>query len=119
MEPDRDTTGRTTIAPEVLLTIARLTTLEVKGVSRLSNVPGGFNRLFNRGYGEGIRIDLQDETVYADIYVILDNDVYIREVSRTIQQKVARAISEMVGMGVGRVNIHIEDIDYPESAEEI
>jgi len=85
----------------------------------LSNVPGGFNRLFNRGYGEGIRIDLQDDTVYADIYVILNSEVNIREVSRNIQQKVARAISEMVGMQVGRVNIHIEDIDYPQEAKEV
>jgi uncharacterized alkaline shock family protein YloU len=29
-----------------------------------------------------------------------------------VQQQVARAIQEMVGMEVGEVNIHIEDIDY-------
>jgi uncharacterized alkaline shock family protein YloU len=41
----------------------------------------------------------------------------MREVSHNIQYEVARAISEMVGMPVGRVNIHIEDIDYPVEAE--
>jgi len=46
--------------------------------------------------------------------VILKNDVNVREVSRMIQQEVNRAISEMVGMQVGRVNVHIEDIDYPQ-----
>lgn len=109
--------GKTTIAPEVLLTIAQLTTLEVPGVSRMSAVPGGINRLFNRRYGEGVRIDIHDNTVSAEIYVILNNDVNIRDVSRKIQQGVARAISEMVGMQVGRVNIHIEDIDYPIESE--
>ena len=29
-----------------------------------------------------------------------------------VQQTVARAISEMTGMEVGDVNIHIEDIDF-------
>lgn len=113
----RTTVGKTTIAPEVLLTIARLTTLSVTGVSRMSTIPGGANRLFKRGVSEGVRIDIQDDNVSADLYVILSNDVNIRNVSRTIQQKVARAISEMVGMPVGRVNIHIEDIDYPEEIE--
>lgn len=111
------TEGKTTIAPEVLLTIARLTTLDIEGVSRLSPVPAGFNRLLKRGYGEGVQIEIENDSVFADIYVVLKNDVNVRDVSRTVQHEVARAISEMVGMQVGRVNIHIEDIDYPEEIE--
>ena len=110
--------GKTTIAPEVLLTIVRLTTLDVPGVSRMSPVPGGVNRLFKRGLGEGVRIDIrEDDTVYADLYIILESDVNIRDVSRLVQHRVARSISDMVGMQVGRVNIHIEDIDYPMEPE--
>lgn len=110
--------GKTTIAPEVLLTIARLTTLDVPGVSRMSPVPGGVNRLFKRGFGDGVRIDIRDDdTVYADLYIILESDVNIRDVSRLVQHRVARSISDMVGMQVGRVNIHIEDIDYPMESE--
>jgi uncharacterized alkaline shock family protein YloU len=106
-----------TISPDVLLTIVRLTTLKVEGVSRLSPIPAGFNRLFKRGYGEGVRIELQDDWVSADIHVVLCSGVNIREVSRSIQHDVARALSDIVGMQVGRINIHIEDIDYPETAE--
>jgi uncharacterized alkaline shock family protein YloU len=106
--------GKTTIAPEVLLTIVRLTALEVDGVSQLSTLPGGVNRLFRRGYGEGVRIEIEDDTVYADLYVVLKNNVNIRKVSRDLQKEISRAISDMVGMRVGRINIHIEDIDYPE-----
>jgi uncharacterized alkaline shock family protein YloU len=105
--------GKTTIASDVLLTIARLTALKVNGVSRLSPVPGGVNRFFSRGAGEGVRIEIHEDMVFADLYVILKSETNIREVSRNIQHSVARAISEMVGMRVGRVNIHIEDIDYP------
>jgi len=104
--------GKTTIAPEVLLAVARLTALGVNGVSRLSAIPGGVNRLFTKGANEGVRIFVESNTVYADIYVILQKDVNVRDVSRMIQSKVARAISEMIGMDVGRVNVHIEDIDY-------
>lgn len=111
------TNGKTTIAPEVLLTIARLTTLEVPGVSRMGNVPAGVNRFLKRGIEDGVRIDISDDKVYSDIYVILKNDVNIREISRNIQGQVSRAISDMVGMQVGRVNIHIEEIDYPEETD--
>jgi uncharacterized alkaline shock family protein YloU len=106
--------GKTTISPEVLITIARLTTLEVEGVSRMSNLPAGFNRLFKRKYGEGVRLSIDDDTVTADLFIILKNGVNIREVSRMVQNDVTRAVTEMVGMDVGSVNIHIEDIDFPE-----
>jgi uncharacterized alkaline shock family protein YloU len=109
--------GKTTIAPDVLLTIARLTTLEVDGVSRLCQVPGGVNRIFKRGYGEGVRIDIEDDRVYVDLFIVLDNTVNIRDVSRNIQNNVLRAISEMVGMEVGSINVHVEDIDYPSDPE--
>lgn len=111
--PARNAAGKTTIAPEVLLTIARLTALNVPGVSRMSNVPSGVNRLLNRRYGEGVRIDITDDTVSAELYLILNNDAVISNVSRKVQYEVARAISDMVGMEVGCVNIHIEDIDFP------
>jgi uncharacterized alkaline shock family protein YloU len=110
--------GKTTIAPEVLLTIARLTTKKIPGVSRLCPVPGGVNRLFKKNIqqGDGICIELTEDAVYIDIYVALAHDVIVRDVSREIQREVQRAVTDMVGMPVGRVNIHVEDIDYPEEA---
>lgn len=110
--------GKTTISPDVLTTIARLTTLGIDGVSRMSTNPD-VNQFFKRGFNanEGVRIAVENDAVYADIYVVLQSDVNGREVSRNIQSQVARAISEMVGMEVGKVNIHIEDIDYSSNQE--
>jgi uncharacterized alkaline shock family protein YloU len=102
----------TTIAPDVLMTIARLTTLNVPGVAHLYVDPPGVKRLFKRKSIEGIHVEVKDDTVFVEIHVILQKDVNLREVSRNIQQQVSRAISEMVGMQVGGVDVHIEDIDY-------
>lgn len=112
MNSNQPKNGKTTIAPDVLTTITRLAALSVEGVSRLDTIPGGVNRLFKRGISEGVRIIVENNCVYADIYVIMTQNVNVREVSHEIQSQVARAITEMVGMDVGRVNIHIEDIDY-------
>jgi uncharacterized alkaline shock family protein YloU len=109
--------GKTTISPDVLLVMIQLTTLHVPGVSRMSSIPGGVNRILRRGGAEGVRIVVKDDTVSADLYVILKNDINMRDVSRNIQHDVARVISTMVGMQAGRINIHIEDIDYPEESE--
>ena len=111
--------GKTTIAPEVLITIARLTALSIPGVSRLSTAPSDVNQFFKRGFNvnEGVRIEVENDSVYADLYVIMHQDVNVRDVSHTIQAQVARAISEMVGMEVGKVNVHVEDIDYSSQPE--
>ncbi len=106
-----NTPGKTTIAPDVLLTIVRRAALSVEGVAELAPVPGGLHRL-RHGEGDGVRAELEDDVVYLDIYLILRQDVNAREVSRHVQQQVARSISEMLGMEVGHVNIHIENIQF-------
>ncbi len=112
---DYRSNGKTTLTPDVLLTIARMAALEVEGVKCMAPVKGGVNSLFRRG-NDGVRILVEDSNAFVDLYLVLDNDVNIREVSRTVQQTVGRAIAEMTGMEVGHVNIHIEDIDYETEA---
>ena len=112
---DYRSAGKTTLTPDVLLTIARMAALEVEGVKRMAPVKGGVNSLFGRG-NEGVRMVVEDSNVLVDLYLVLDSDINIREVSRTIQQTVARAIAEMTGLEVGHVNIHIEDIEYKAEA---
>jgi uncharacterized alkaline shock family protein YloU len=105
--------GKTTIAPDVLLTIVQLATLEINGVSRMAPVSGGVRWISKRSATQGVQIEIIDDRVYVDIFVVIKHTVNARETSRKIQYEVNRAISKMVGMDVGRVNIHIEDIDYP------
>ena len=107
--------GKTTLTPDVLLTIARMAALDVEGVKCMAPVKGGVNSLF-KGALEGVRMSVEENVVLVDLYLVLNSDVNIREVSRTVQQAVARAIVEMTGLEVGHVNIHIEDIDYPAEA---
>jgi uncharacterized alkaline shock family protein YloU len=103
--------GKTTIAPGVLVTIARLTTLGVPGVVGMASVPSGVNRFLRRGAGEGVNLDIKNGSVSVDLYLILDREAYVRDVSRKVQTEVARAIEDMVGMQVDRIDVHIEDVD--------
>jgi len=115
MEENTSTNGKTTIAPDVLLNIATLTALSTDGVSRMSSPPGGVSRLWKRGHqNEGVRIEIVDSNVNIDLFVILKPEMNVRQISRNLQKAVSRAISEMVGMTPGKINVHVEDIDFEE-----
>lgn len=107
-----------TIAPGVLLTIARLATLDVPGVVRMGSTPGGVDRLFRRvPAANGVQIVVDDGTVTAHLYVIADASVNLREMSVQIQKSVARSIQELLGMQVESVNVHIEDVTFSPPSE--
>ncbi len=112
MAEDTYLAGKTTIDPEVLLTIARLTALSVDGVSRMATGPHNVDSLLKRSYSNGVKVEVENNTVYVDLYLIMKRDINLLETSRKVQQKIKRAILEMVGMEIGTINIHVEDIDY-------
>ncbi len=71
------------------------------------------NTLFSRNREDGVEITVEDDgRVYADLHLILTDKAIIRETSKKVQDEVSEAISKMVGMDVGTINVHIEDIDY-------
>lgn len=112
-----------TIAPGVLLAIVRLATLDVPGVERMGNTPGGVDRLFRRiPAANGVQIAIDEGTVTVHLYVVADASVNLHEMSVQIQKSVARSIREILGMKVESVNVHVEDVAFsqlpePERAE--
>lgn len=99
----------TTVAPDVLQSIARLTALDVPGVyAMLAHGVG-------RRSDQGVRVKIDGNHVEMDLFLVLESGVNLRQVGHEVQAAVTRAIDEMVGMQPGRINIHIEDIYYPNS----
>ncbi|HPC06899.1 MAG TPA: Asp23/Gls24 family envelope stress response protein [Anaerolineaceae bacterium] len=104
--------GKTTIAPDVLTQITRLTTLNVEGVADLASIPTSVDRLFLKNANEGVLVEVTENLVNVEIHILVKKDVNIRDVCHEIQSQVSRAISEMVGMEIGKINIHVEDVVY-------
>ena len=101
--------GKTTIAPQVLETIARLTTLAVPGVVRMA-APAGVRRLLRH---DGVEIQVVGNAVHVNLYIVTGAHANMLSVGRQIQAEVTRAIQDMVGMEVRAVDVHIEDVAYP------
>jgi uncharacterized alkaline shock family protein YloU len=100
--------GTISIAPEVLVTTARLTALAVPGVARLI-APPGMARILQTS---GVKVDILDDKVYVEIYVMTDPDANMLNVGRKIRSEVTRALQDMVGVEVGAVDVHIEDVAF-------
>lgn len=103
--------GNVTIAPDVLLSLVRLTALATPGVARLyAGMPTGVQRLFSGKVAEGIRIEIENHTVSVDLYIVAEPDAQMLTLGQTLQREINRAIQDVVGMPVKQVNIHIEDV---------
>lgn len=110
--------GAITIAPEVLIDIVRLTALATPGVARLApNYPNSVRRLLSAKASQGIRIDIEDDSVSVDLYIVAEPDTQMLALGQTLQREISRAIQNVVGMPVKQVNIHIEDVAIRAGAE--
>jgi len=119
MNEERESIGRIEVAPDVLAMIAYFAAQRVEGVARMAPVPADAARLFRRhSRHDGIVLDLSDDQVRFDIYVIMNPDVNIMETSQKLQTAVVEAVDTMVGLPVTAVNVHVEDVIYVQEAVE-
>jgi len=118
MEPEAPL-GMITIAPEVIVTLIRLTALQTPGVVRMStDWMGNVNRILGRtSTGGGVRIELEGDSVTVDLHIIADPTTNLYRLGQTLQREITRAVQEMIGLQVKEVNIHIEDVALPQHGE--
>jgi uncharacterized alkaline shock family protein YloU len=106
-----------TIASSVLITIVEHAATQVKGVARIGTLPVDARRwLRGSAMGTGVALEIDGNTVSAELFLVLTPDAVMRTVSIKVQQAVKRAIEELVGMEVKQVNIHIDDVDFMTSS---
>lgn len=113
MSEQKESYGRIEVAPEVLATIAHFAALRVEGVYKMGQIPPDMARVFRRAAKhDGVVLDLTDNKINFNIYVIMEPRVNIMEASRQIQVAVKEAMDTMVGVPVEAVNVHVEDVLY-------
>lgn len=58
----------------------------------------------------GVKLHLEDNTMFVDVWVTVAAGANVMEVGREIQRRVAEAVRTMVGMMVQEVNVHIQEV---------
>ncbi len=126
--------GVVRVARPVLSTIVINAALQISGVVRMARVGDQRLRLLGKEFpklgtypshqrryastakqpggmsGEGVALTIKDNTVSADLYIVVETGVNIVEVGATVQEEVASAIEDMIGMQVREVNVYIQDV---------
>lgn len=108
--------GRVTVSPGVLMAIAHMSARGVQGVKAVGRVQSGRPGMLRGRTGSGVSLVNQDGIISGDMFLVVKAGFNVRDVCREVQKQVARALQEMAGMSVVRLDIHVEDIDY-EGAE--
>ncbi len=113
-EMSEQTTGRITVDPDVLLTIVRFTALQEPGVARLSSRRPRLGKHAwhgKRARTRGLAIHVAEGRVSVEIHVVADGTVNAHVLGERLQEHIADALNEMVGMPVDRVKVVIDDVE--------
>ncbi len=104
--------GNISIADGVVASIAGIAALEAEGVSKLTgNISKELvSKLGKKNLSNGVKIEIVDGVVNANISVEINYGSAIKKVSEEIQVKVKQAIENMTGLTVGVVNVMVSGI---------
>ncbi len=108
--------GTVRIADEVVSAIIAYAAKEVDGVAGLAgNAGDGFlQKAGVKRPSMGVRVELENGTVRADLSLIMDYGYNIPATCSTVQVKVVQAVENMTGLEVSDVNVRIAGIKMPE-----
>ncbi len=103
--------GVVRIARQVLSAIVVNSALQIPGVTRVAQTNDQWSRFLNREVPrQGIALTIKENTVSADLYLVVAAGVNIVEVGTAVQEEVASSLEEMVGMQVREINVYIQDV---------
>jgi len=103
--------GAIRVARQVLSTIVTNTALQIPGVARIAHTNDQWSRLLSREVPrEGVSLSVKENTLSADLYIVVHSGVDIVEVGTAVQEEVASAIEKMIGMQVHEINVYIQDV---------
>lgn len=105
--------GTITYANEVIAIIAGAAASEVDGVAGMVN-GGGIGDIIskNRNVTRGIRVELGTQETGVDVYTVVEYGRPVHKVAADIQESVRKAIENMTGLHVVKVDVHVMGISF-------
>lgn len=111
--------GRVEIAPEVIEVIAGLAASEVEGVSSMRGnfASGMVERLGKKNHGKGVRVDLSEDAIKVDVFILVKFGVAIPKVAQNVQDNIRQALLTMTGLNLSEVNVHVVGVQFESKVE--
>jgi uncharacterized alkaline shock family protein YloU len=113
--------GKVEIAPEVIEVIAGIAATEVEGVAAMRGnfAAGVVERLGKKNHGKGVKVELTNEGIVVDVYVLMYFGVSIPSVAQSIQDNIRQALLTMTGLDLKEVNVHVVGVTFDTQKTEV
>mgnify|MGYP000579249857 FL=1 len=103
--------GRVEITPTAIASIAGQAVLKSYGVVGLSSRSGrGLLSLSPDNIKKGVEINIIDNEIIIDLYVIIEYGTRISTVAHNIMQNVKFSVEKAMGVPVAQVNVHVQGL---------
>ena len=97
------------ISEDVIITVARLATLDVKGVAGLAGEVNKMSKLRRNG---PIAVSVIGDVAALDIKIRVKNGVKATAVAEEVQTAVKENVQNMTGVAVARVNVIVSGVVF-------
>lgn len=105
--------GRIEISPEAIASLANHAVLKSYGVVGMASPR--LTRFLNRESQRGVEVQMIDDTIVIDLYVVVEYGTRISEVAHNIMGNVKYAVEKALGVPVAQVNVHVQGLRVSDS----
>ena len=97
---------------EVVSIIAGVAAAEIEGIAGMVNVPNSGLLSKSRNVTKGVKVEIGTEEASVDLYVTVEYGKPIQKAAQEVQEAVRKAIEEMTGLHVVRVDVHVQGVSF-------
>ena len=97
------------ISDDVIISVARLAALDVKGVAKLAGEVGKMSKLRNNG---PIKISMIGDVAAIDMSIVVKSGEKAVNVAQEVQTAVKENVQNMTGVPVARVNVTVGGVAF-------
>lgn len=104
--------GKVEIAPEVIEVIAGISASEVDGLSSMRGnfATGVVERFGKKSHSKGVKVELTDDGIVIDLYVVMQFGFSIPEVAQKLQTNIRQTMKNMTALEISEINVHVVGI---------
>ena len=112
--------GNVKISDDVVAIIAGVAATEIPGVTSMSGgITGGFSEMLGmKNLSKGVKVELKDNDVAIDVFIIVEYGKNISEIGKNVQQNVKNSVETMTELNVVEVNVNIQGVNIPKETKE-
>lgn len=110
--------GKVNYNKDIILSIIKIATTEIKGVSGLSENFGSLlKRWFGENYGQGISITNSFDNLTINVYIKVVFGNNVTEIAYRVQQNIKNALASMVNLEINKINVHVLGVSFEDNKD--